>query len=104
MKKEEIRQALYDILERRVISGEIGDQDGLDEFWKTVDMASRALRSIPYEALSRVTFVKEVREMVRSVLESVCPTCGGRGAIVSKEEIECSNKNCSNYSKEESDF
>lgn len=68
MGQEEIRQALQSVLVSRVSTGQIKNQQGLEEFWKTIDKASLALRSIPYDVLVRLTTVREFRELVRDVL------------------------------------
>ncbi len=54
MRKEAIRQRLQDDVISRVISGEIGDQLSLDEFFSTIDMALRALRGVRFETYARI--------------------------------------------------
>ncbi len=71
MGQEQIRQALQSILEDRVTSGRIKNQKDLDTFWSVIDKAALALRSVPFEVLSKVMSVKEVREIVRDVLVEV---------------------------------
>lgn len=71
MKKEELRQALQSLLEARVSSGDIASQEDLDNFWSTIDIASRALKSIPFDVFSRILTVREVREIVRTILIEV---------------------------------
>ena len=68
MGQEQIRQALQSIMEDRIATGRIKSQKDLDTFWSTIDKAALALRAIPFEILSKITTVKEVREIVRDVL------------------------------------
>ena len=68
MKKEEVRKSLQSMLEDFITSGRIKDQKGLEEFWNTVELASVALKGIPYDVLSHMVTVKEVREIVSEIL------------------------------------
>jgi hypothetical protein len=68
MGKEAIRQALQNVVQEYVRSGKIKNQEQLNEFWDTIDLASKALKGIPYDVFSRVVTVREVREIVREVL------------------------------------
>jgi len=54
MRKEAIRQRLQDDVIARVVSGEIGDQLSLDEFFSTVDMALRALKGVRFETYAKI--------------------------------------------------
>lgn len=51
LRKEAVKDVVQAALIERVNSGEISGQDGVDEFFATVDMAVRALRMIPFEVL-----------------------------------------------------
>jgi hypothetical protein len=71
MEKEAIRQVLYDFLVERIAVKKISTQDELTDFWKTLDMASRALRAIPYDTFTKVLSIREVRHLVREILNEV---------------------------------
>ena len=71
MEKEAIRQVLYDLLAERIASRKINTQDELTDFWKTLNMASRALRAIPYDTFTKVLSIREVRHLVREILNEV---------------------------------
>ena len=71
MGQEEVREALQNVVEERISDGRIRDQAGLDEFWKTIEKAALALRSIPFDVLVKVTTVREIRELVHNVLVDI---------------------------------
>jgi hypothetical protein len=50
MVKEKVREDLQKLIAARVASGEIKDEVSLKDFWKTLEMASLALKMIPVEA------------------------------------------------------
>jgi hypothetical protein len=50
MKKEAVREKLQALVQEAIDSGEITGPSELAEWWATVDMASRALKSVPIEA------------------------------------------------------
>lgn len=52
--KEEIREKLQELITDRVRSRDIKSQEDLDSFFKDVEMASRALRGIPYEVFIKL--------------------------------------------------
>ena len=52
-RKEELRQRLQDMLEEAIDHGEIRSQEQLADWWNTIDMASGALRGVPYEIWKR---------------------------------------------------
>jgi hypothetical protein len=54
LRKEAIKDTIQNVLVQRVSSGEISSQEGVDDFFKTVDMAARTLRAIPFEVWSTV--------------------------------------------------
>ena len=47
--KESIKDELQRVLEARIAAGAIVDQAGLNEFFATVDMATKALKMIPLD-------------------------------------------------------
>ncbi len=51
MTKEKVREDIQRMVIARVASGEIKDEAGLRDFWKTVEMAISALKMVPVEAL-----------------------------------------------------
>lgn len=51
MAKEKVREDIQRMVIARVASGEIKDEAGLRDFWKTVEMAISALKMVPVEAL-----------------------------------------------------
>ncbi len=51
MAKEKVREDIQRMVVARVASGEIKDEAGLRDFWKTVEMAIGALKMVPVEAL-----------------------------------------------------
>jgi hypothetical protein len=53
MKKERVRSELQGIIERLIADGDLTSQEELDEFFETLTMASRALKSVPVEAFLR---------------------------------------------------
>ena len=50
MKKEIVREKLQAFVVEAVASGEVQSQKELDEWWKTVEMATKALRMVPVMA------------------------------------------------------
>lgn len=50
MKKEVVREKLQALLQEAVASGEIQNQKELDDWWKTVEMATKALKMVPLMA------------------------------------------------------
>ena len=51
LKKEAVKDVIQVALLDRVRAGEIRDQQGVDSFFATVDMAAHALRMIPFAVL-----------------------------------------------------
>lgn len=47
MKKEIVREKLQTLVQEAVTSGEIQNQKELDDWWKTAEMAAKALKMIP---------------------------------------------------------
>ena len=58
LKKEAVRQGLQDLLEAAVASGEVSSDEGLSDWWATIDMASKALRAVPLAAWKKKTEVR----------------------------------------------
>ena len=50
MKKEVVRERLQALLQEAVASGEVQNQKELDDWWKTVEMATKALKMVPLMA------------------------------------------------------
>jgi hypothetical protein len=50
MKKEVVREKLQALVQEAVASGEIQSQKELDDWWKTVEMSTKALRMVPLMA------------------------------------------------------
>ena len=50
MKKEIVREKLQALLQDAVASGEIQNAKELEEWWKTVEMATKALKMVPLMA------------------------------------------------------
>ena len=50
MKKEVVREKLQALVQEAVASGEIQNQKELDDWWKTAEMAAKALKMIPLMA------------------------------------------------------
>lgn len=48
-KKESLRQSIQDMLTAAVASGDVSSKEQLDEWWSTLDMASKALRGVPFD-------------------------------------------------------
>jgi len=42
--------------------------------------------------------LREFRHFVRALVESVCPVCGGDGAYIGLNDVECPNKACPKFS------
>lgn len=53
MKKEQVRSELQGIIERFVADGTISTQDDLNDFFETLAMAGRALKSVPIQAFQK---------------------------------------------------
>lgn len=49
MKKEKVRSALQELIEGQVASGDIASDDDLKDFFKTLDMAAKALSNVPFK-------------------------------------------------------
>ena len=54
MTKEKIRESIQDLLIGALKSGDIKSQDELDEWWKTVEIAIKSLRLIPFAIVKRM--------------------------------------------------
>jgi hypothetical protein len=54
MKKERIREDLQDRVIEAVMKGDIKDEKDLVEYFKTVDMAVKALKMIPYDVFVKL--------------------------------------------------
>ncbi len=54
MAKEKIRESIQDLLIGALKSGDIKSQDELDEWWKTVEIAIKSLRLIPFAIVKRM--------------------------------------------------
>jgi predicted house-cleaning noncanonical NTP pyrophosphatase (MazG superfamily) len=50
MKKEVIREKLQALVQEAVSSGEVQNAKELEEWWKTVEMAAKALKMVPLMA------------------------------------------------------
>lgn len=50
MKKEVVREKLQALVQEAVASDEIQNQKELDDWWKTVEMAAKALKMVPLMA------------------------------------------------------
>ena len=50
MKKEVVREKLQALVQEAVSSGEVQSAKELEEWWKTVEMATKALRMVPLMA------------------------------------------------------
>jgi hypothetical protein len=50
MKKEEVRQAFQNLVTQKVASGEISDQESLDEWFASAEMSLKALKMVPIAA------------------------------------------------------
>jgi hypothetical protein len=50
MKKEEVRQSLQNFIAQKIASGEISDQESLDEWFATAEMSLKALKMVPLAA------------------------------------------------------
>lgn len=50
MKKEVVREKLQALVQEAVSSGEVQNAKELEEWWKTVEMATKALRMVPLMA------------------------------------------------------
>lgn len=58
MLKEKVREEIQAMLVQRISSGEIKSEEALKDFWKTIEMASNALKMIPFDALKAVASKK----------------------------------------------
>ena len=61
MKKEEVRQALQDLITQKVVTGEISDQESLDEWFATAEMSLKALKMVPLAAYQVISSTKRVK-------------------------------------------
>lgn len=50
MKKEEVRKSLQDLITQKVVSGEISDQESLEEWFSSAEMSLKALKMVPIVA------------------------------------------------------
>jgi hypothetical protein len=50
MKKEVVRQSIQDLIKQKVKSGEISNQQELDDWMQSASMAIMALKMVPVEA------------------------------------------------------
>ncbi len=50
MKKEVVREKLQALVQETVASGEVQNQTDLEEWWKTIEMATNALKMVPLMA------------------------------------------------------
>lgn len=50
MKKEVVREKLQTLVQEAVSAGEIQNPKELEEWWKTVEMATKALKMVPLMA------------------------------------------------------
>ena len=50
MKKEVVREKLQALVQEAVSSGEVQNPKDLEEWWKTVEMATKALKMVPLMA------------------------------------------------------
>lgn len=48
-KKEKLRQSIQDMLSSSIALEEISSEEQLAEWWSTLDMATKALRGVPFE-------------------------------------------------------
>jgi len=53
MKKEAVREKLQVLLQDAVDSGEIKNQEELEDWWSTVEMAKNALKMVPFAVWKR---------------------------------------------------
>lgn len=60
MKKEEVRQSLQNLVSQKISSGEISDQESLDEWFATAEMSLKALKMVPLVAY-QTTPAKKVK-------------------------------------------
>lgn len=54
MKKEKVREELQDLIAARVASGEIPDQNALEQFIKDIHTSMTALKMIPYDTWKKL--------------------------------------------------
>ena len=54
MRKERVRERLQSMIVSAVSSGEVRDQESLDELVKALEMSVTALRMVPFEAWNRM--------------------------------------------------
>lgn len=54
MLKEKVREEIQALVLQKISSGQIKNEEALKEFWKTVEMASNALKMVPFDALKAV--------------------------------------------------
>lgn len=54
-RKEIVREELQDMIVSRIKSGDITTQEDLAEFFKTITLATTALRSIPVDVFKKIS-------------------------------------------------
>ena len=54
MKKELVRERLQQMIVDMVRSGEIADQQSLDDFIVSVDMSAKALKMVPFDVFKKM--------------------------------------------------
>lgn len=54
LKKESVREKLQGLVKNSISSGEVTNQDELEEFFKTAQMALDALKMVTYEAFLKL--------------------------------------------------
>lgn len=55
MQKEKLRERLQTLIVDVVKAGTVGDQGALDETFKSLDMALKALKMVPFEVWQRLS-------------------------------------------------
>lgn len=58
MKKERVREKLQQLIADHVASGEIADQESLQQFLKDVEVSMTALKMIPFEVWGKLAGAK----------------------------------------------
>ena len=54
VKKEVIRERVQSLITQMILDGSISSQEQLDDTFKTIDMAMRALKSVPFEVFQKL--------------------------------------------------
>lgn len=52
--KEAVRESIQQLVMQQISDGKIASQADLDEFFKTVDMAVRALKGVPFDVFKKM--------------------------------------------------